>query len=47
MKNAWIQLKATITGAQRALWVAKTTKPVNWQNATVAPPATLQFPGAS
>ena len=44
MRNAWNQMKAIITIAQRALWVTKTTKPVNWENATVAPPATLQFP---
>jgi hypothetical protein len=44
MKNAWTQLKATVTVAQRAIWVAKTTKPINWENVTVAPPANLQFP---
>lgn len=44
MKNAWAQLKDTVTIAQRAIWVAKTTKPVNWENATVVPPANLQFP---
>ncbi len=44
MKNAWTQLKATITVAQRALWVAKTTKPDNWENTTAALPEILQFP---
>ncbi len=44
MKIAWAQLKEKITGAQRALWVAKTTKPLNWDNTTVAPPNKLQFP---
>lgn len=44
MKNAWTQLKGTITVAQRALWVAKATKPTNWDNTTTVPPAKLQFP---
>ena len=44
LKNAWLQLRDIITNAQRALWVAIATKPVNWENTTVAPPESLTFP---
>ncbi|MFT4094005.1 MAG: hypothetical protein QM640_10220 [Niabella sp.] len=43
-KDIWLQFKEKVTGAQRAIWVAKTTQPVNCANTTVAPPASLQFP---
>ncbi|WP_346236779.1 hypothetical protein ABDK00_013940 [Niabella insulamsoli] len=42
-KNIWLKLKETVTGAQRAIWVAKSTKPVNWINMDATAP-TLQFP---
>ncbi|MGN6298797.1 MAG: hypothetical protein ACTHM7_18545 [Ginsengibacter sp.] len=44
LKNAWLQLRDIITNAQRALWVALSTKPVNWENTTVVPPESLTFP---
>src|SRR5690606_14237241 len=43
-KNAWLQLKETVTIAQRAIWVAKSTKPLNWADTSPAAPAVLQYP---
>ncbi|MCH5600858.1 hypothetical protein [Niabella ginsengisoli] len=43
-KNVWLKLKETVTGAQRAIWVAKSTKPINWADINTTAPATLQFP---
>lgn len=43
-KNIWLRLKETVTGAQRAIWVAKSTRPVNWPDINKAAPVPLQFP---
>lgn len=41
-RNNWAGFKAIVTNAQRAIWVAKSTKPLNWLTKPL--PAALQFP---
>jgi hypothetical protein len=43
-KLAWENLKAFSVNPQRAIWIAKATKPLNWPQTDVPPPATLDFP---
>lgn len=41
---AWDTLKAKSTSPQRAIWIAKATRPLNWPQTDVPPPSTLDFP---
>lgn len=43
-KLAWENLKAFSVNPQRAMWIAKSTKPLNWPHTDVPPPPTLDFP---
>jgi hypothetical protein len=43
-KDNWSDFKLTVTGAQRALWVAKKTKPTNWADTNLQVPGELVFP---
>ena len=43
-KLAWDKLKAVSINPQRAIWIAKSTKPLNWPLTDVPPPSTLDFP---
>lgn len=43
-KLAWEKLKGVSINPQRAIWVAKTTKPLNWPQTDVPPPPALDFP---
>ncbi|WP_026967795.1 hypothetical protein [Algoriphagus terrigena] len=43
-KLAWDKLKAVSVNPQRAIWIAKATKPLNWLQTDVPPPPTLDFP---
>lgn len=43
-KLAWDNLKATSISPQRAIWIAKATRPLNWPQTDVPPPPTLDFP---
>lgn len=43
-KDNWAAYRTILTGAQRALWAAKSTWPVNWQSFMLKPPEALEFP---
>lgn len=41
---AWDQLRAKSINPQRAIWITKATRPLNWPQTDVPPPPTLDFP---
>ncbi|MBN7812313.1 hypothetical protein J0A68_15275 [Algoriphagus sp. H41] len=43
-KLAWENLKAVSISPQRAIWIAKATRPLNWPKTDSPPPANLDFP---